>query len=118
MNKADLINKIIYLPKQFHSLGNVSMYSLLEESGYFEMYDQVNEVDIMKGITENSECINDWIILSEDKRCSGWYITQNSIGGYVVGYFPETENFKLTTYIDVKEACAAFIKREIESIRI
>ena len=94
------------------------MYSLLKESGYFEMYEQVNEADIVEGLNNHPECIDDWIMLSEDKRCSGWYITQNLSENYSVGYLPETEKFKLTTYANAKEACAAFIKREIEHIRI
>lgn len=93
------------------------MISLLKESGYFEMYDQVNEAEITKALNEHPECINDWIMLSEDKRCSsGWYITENENGKYIVGYYP-AEEFEITEYCDVKEACAAFIKLEIEAIR-
>jgi len=94
------------------------MYSLLKESGYFEMYEQVSEADITEGLNKHPECINDWLMVSEDKRTSsGWCFTQNGNEKYTVGYYPATANFRLTTYTDAKEACAAFIKREIENIR-
>ena len=92
------------------------MYSLLKESGYFEMYDQVSEADIVEELKKHPELIDDWLMLSEDKRTSGWCFTQEN-QKYSVGYYPRTPNFRLTTYPKAKEACAAFIKLEIEAIR-
>lgn len=117
MNKFAIIENIIFLPKRFFK-GNTSIYTLLKESGYFEMNEQISEADIFKELTQQLECIEGWLSLSEDKRgSSGWYFKQNDNGKYVVGYFPPKENFGVYEYIDKVEACAAFIKREIEDIK-
>lgn len=118
MNTKDTVNKILSIPREFNNLRNTSIYSLLKESGYFETYNQVKEVDIAEALKKQPECITDWLMWSEDKRSSsGWYLKQNEFGKYTVGYFPERKDFKLTEYSDLTEACAVFIKREIEEIR-
>lgn len=118
MNKETLISSIVNLPENFYSLGNISIYSLLKETGYFEMYNQVDEINIVKELIRNPEYINQWLSWSEDKRsCSGWYFKQNGDNKYIVGYYPAKEDLKTIEYSDIKEACAAFIKREIEDIR-
>ena len=117
MMKHHIIRDIIFLPKRF-SEGNSSIYSLLKESGYFGLHNQIGEADIFEELTEHLECIDQWLSLSENKRSSsGWYLKQNDSGKYVVGYFPPQENLITTEYIDKAEACAVFIKREIEDIR-
>ncbi len=117
MKKNNVLRDIVFLPKRF-SEGNASMYSLIKESGYFEMHNQINEVDIFEVLNENLECIDQWLSLSEDKRSSsGWYFKQNDNGKYLVGHYPSNENNELNEYSDEVEACAVFIKYEIEEIR-
>ena len=36
---------------------------------------------------------------------------------YVVGHYPKRGSSDLIEYVDIKKACATFIKREIEDIR-
>jgi hypothetical protein len=120
MEKSHVIKNIVFLPKRFYTERNVSIYSLLEESGYFELYDQIRETDIVKELVKHLECIDQWMNLSENKRSSsGWYFKQTENSKYIVGYFshPSQENLKTIEYFDKFEACAAFIKREIEDIR-
>ena len=117
MKKHNILRDIVFLPKRF-SEGNTSMYSLLKESGYFELHNQISEVDILEVLNENLECIDQWLNLSEDKRSSsGWYFKQNDNGKFVVGYYPSDGNFQLYEYNDELEACAVFIKQEIDDIR-
>lgn len=118
MGKSRTIQDIIFLPDRFYSEGNLSIYSLLKESGYFELHDQINEADIFQELTQHLECIDQWLSWSENKRSSsGWYFRENENGQYVVGYFPLQESLNTTDYFDKIEACSAFIKREIEDIR-
>lgn len=118
MNTSNLIKRILSLPEKFYELGNVSIYSLLKETGYFEMHSQINEAFILGEINKHPECISYWLNWSNNKRTtSGWYFRQNENGKYIVGYFPAREESKQIEYSDSKEACAAFIKREIEEIR-
>jgi hypothetical protein len=118
MNKDSAINNIIYLPGRFYKHKDVSIYSLLKESGYFELHDQISEANIFDELTKHSECIDQWLAWSANKRSSsGWYFKQNENGKYIVGFSPPNENLKVTEYFDIAEACAAFVKREIEDIR-
>lgn len=117
MNTSNLIKSILSLPEKFHALGNASIYSLLKETGYFEIHRQINEAAILDELNKHPEYINHWLNWSDDKRTtSGWYFKQNENGKYVVGYFPTREESKQIEYSDSKEACAAFVKREIEEI--
>ncbi len=117
MNLNDIINQIIDIPSKFYELKNVSIYSLLEESGYFEVREQINEANIFAAVNNNPEVVKKWMQLSEDKRTdSGWYFTNSGNDQYVVGYYPENE-FTAVKYYNVSEACADFIIRKIGSIR-
>lgn len=117
MKKSHIIKDIIFLPKTFYG-GNASIFSLLKKSGYFELHNEISEADIFESLTQHLECIDQWLSLSEDKRSSsGWYFKHNDDGKYVVGYFPWKETIATTEYQNKIEACAAFIKREIENIR-
>jgi hypothetical protein len=119
MDLQQTIRDIILLPKKFYSQSNNSMDSLLKESGYFEVHDKIQVNDIAKILNEYSENIEDWSILSENKRTdSGWYFKKNKSGKYIVGYFSQNSNSHPAEYTDMKEACAAFIKLEIENIRM
>ena len=118
MKKDYVINNIIYLLDKFYKLGNISIYSLLKESGYFELYNQISELEISVMLIQHSKCIDQWLSWSENKRnSSGWYFKQKEDGKYIVGYFPTKEDLKTTEYFEIIEACAAFIKREVEDIR-
>ena len=116
LHVENLIQRLINLPKEYRS-SNISMYALLKQTGYFELYNQIDETNILKELIINPECFEQWLLLSADKRTtSGWYfIEENDL--YIVGYYPKEQNPTLLKYSDVNKACAAFIKREIESIR-
>jgi hypothetical protein len=119
MNKNDTIGQIICLPAKFNDPEtNESIYSLLKATGYFELYDQIRESDIAKALAKQPECINQWLSWSDDKRTgSGWVFAKNSSGNYIVGYFPAAPGFEQKEYANIIEACANFIKKEIEEIR-
>jgi hypothetical protein len=118
MGTKNMISDIIHLPEKFYA-GNASIYSLLKETGYFESHLQVNEAILLDELNKLPELVNQWLNWSDDKRSSsGWYFQKNATKGYVVGYHPSIHNPIQLKFIDSKEACAAFIKREIESIRM
>jgi hypothetical protein len=113
----ETVNKIINLPLDYKRLGNKSFYTLVKESGYFEMYEQITEKMILDALTEHPECINEWMGYSDDKRSDGWYFLQNDEGKYIVGFWDRKEGSTETEYSDIKTACASFIMKEIEDVR-
>ena len=95
-----------------------SEFTLLIESGYFEFHDQIGENEIIEVLKIQPDLITDWIGLSEDKRTSeGWYIIRED-KSFFVGYWPPGNDKIEIKTPDKFSACAAFIKRHIESIRI
>ncbi|MCE3295144.1 MAG: hypothetical protein K0R65_858 [Crocinitomicaceae bacterium] len=113
-----MIKNIIDLPEKFYALGNVSIYSLLKETGYFEIHSKVTEENIIFELSQYPEYVDHWLGWSNDKRSGGWYFQVKNNGKYLVGHYPLSEAFKQMEFNDPKEACAAFIKREIEEIRL
>ena len=121
MNQNDMLAQIVTLPQTFHSLGNVSIFALLEATGYFRLHDQISKEDIRAALLRCPECVEGWMQYAEDKRTpSGWYVTLNDEGCYETGYFDIAAVHNRTNrvqYDNAIDACAAFIKQEIESIR-
>jgi hypothetical protein len=118
MRIQDIIVKLIHLPKSFHS-SDLSMYELLKQTGYFDVYNQVSEAGIYDTLVRYPECVDEWIAYSEDKRTSsGWYMKKKKDTLYEVGYISNTTDGNVATmYVDRIGACAAFIKHELEDIR-
>jgi len=116
-NENDILGRLIVLPKTFNAVGTISMNALLKETGYCEFHDLFSETAIADALSLNPEIINDWLEYSEDKRTSsGWYIKRGKKGAFIVGKVEMIENSEMT-YTDKIKACAAFIKREVETIR-
>jgi hypothetical protein len=120
INNLDIAMQIVTMPRRFHSLGNISIFSLLEETGYFELHDQISEDDIRTALLCCPECVQEWMQYCSDKRTSsGWYIRLNDEELYEIGYFDikADHDTNRVQYKNAIDACAAFIKHEIESIR-
>jgi hypothetical protein len=110
------LTDVINLPRNFYSRGNISTHSLLQESGYFAVYEEVTEGAIHDALQRHPNLVSDWMNFSQDKRGgSGWFLCRGgSDNGYQVGHYPDHAP---VGYSDELAACAAFIKREIENIR-
>jgi hypothetical protein len=114
----NVIENILYMPSKFHSLGDISMLELFRESGYIQAHTFITTENIKSALVNHQECVRDWIISSGDKRVSsGWFILDQDNGKYIVGYFSRTERFELPEFDNVEDACAEYIKRELESFR-
>lgn len=118
MDKINALENIIFLPRQFYTLRNVSIFNLLKQSGYFKLHAQIDNGDILKAVTEHRDVINDWLTWSDNKKVTeGWFFKRNEDETYVVGYFPYDKSKKQIEFANADEACSYFIKKEIEAIR-
>lgn len=107
MNKGEIVGQIAKLPQRFRSLGDVSMFSLLEASDYFASHNKISEADIGAALACCPECVEAWLQYSEDKRTSGWYIVQHDKGGYEVGCAAANGDLSEQVCYDSRlEACA------------
>lgn len=118
MKTSKAVSKIIQIPYDLRIRRNMSMYTLLNEIGYFQTYNKISIRFIRKILARVPKCVNEWIIYSENRRCEkGWYFIQEGNVQYKVGYFFYGKKIKEITYDNSLDACAEFIYREIEDIR-
>jgi hypothetical protein len=118
MSIAETITGLIRLPRDFNRLRDVSIYSLLQDTGYFEVHGQITEDGIRHALVGEPVCVEEWLCFSADKRTSAGWFFRKGPRGYQVGYFPaERTHDQTVDYSDGAAACAAFVKREIEDIR-
>ena len=111
----EIAAKVIGMPRQFSIRGDISIYKILEQSGYFENHVAITASEIRKALRAKPGSIQFWLQYSEDKRTSGgWYFKYNDDGSFSIGNLkgePET------LFLDGIDACAEYIKKEIEEIR-
>ena len=114
-----VIERIIDIPRDFRRRKNISPINLTKESGYLEHHEKISESEIIEILKGNPQSIAEWVLWSENKRStSTWLFTRDEEDGWCfVGHSPESKEFEEINTKDEFFACAAFIKREVESIR-
>lgn len=120
MDDIMLTERILLLPKTFYMTGNKSFFDLLKDSGYFEDYNDVTEVNIREQLKTHPEYCEQWIEWSENQRSdSGWYILQQDSNNhiYIVGCFHSRDQITSKEFTDSIQAVAYFIKNQIEYLR-
>ena len=106
------------MPTNFQELRNISFVSLLRNTGYFELLDEISSNEIKEQLEKYPEWVKQWVNYSNDKRTSsGWYFIKSEMGKYIVGFYPPNKN-RTMEFVDIVEACSVFIKMEIESVRM
>jgi hypothetical protein len=120
MNGANIATDTVTIPRKFHTR-DMSKFALLKETGYFELHDQISVADVRNALASDPACVQEWMQYAEDKRTSsGWYFMLNDEGLYETGHFDiksVPNNTNRVQYENAVDACAAFIKHEIESMR-
>lgn len=118
MDKNTLISEIAYIPKHFQDLQSMNLCEMLKKMGYFDFYNQVSEKDIEIFLRGKPECIQLWLQYSDDQRTDEtWYFLKVAEGSYEVAYRDKTEKNFQHRFTNPEEACAFFIKKEVEDIR-
>ena len=116
----DIATEIVTIPRKFHKR-DMSIFDLLKETGYFELHNEVSVSDIRTALARDPACVQEWMRYIDDQRCSSsWYFLLNDEGLYEVGFYdssPDPARSNQVVYENAMDACAAFIKHQIESIR-
>ncbi len=112
----ETVARVCHLACNFYAVGNPSPSDLFKASGYREHRDAVGESILHGYLSRHSELIDGWRRYSEDKRCDGWYFAEEPGGTYRVGHAPKVVSKNERRFADRAEACAAFVKCEMESL--
>jgi hypothetical protein len=118
MKKNNVILNIIKLVHEFNLSQNESIEALLIKTGYFEFHKNITINEIKKSLLNFPEYVDKWVEYSEDKRNSfGWYLRLGERGQYLVGYIQKNGQIQVNKiFMNKIDACAYFIKYELESI--
>lgn len=112
--------EIVTIPRKFHTK-DMSIFDLLKETGYFELHNEVSVRDIRDALARDPACVQEWMQYIDDQRCSSsWYFILNDENLYEVGFYDSNTDparSNQVVYDNATDACAAFIKHQIESIR-
>lgn len=111
--------RVVLLPRELQGRETESIFSLLKDSGYFENFNEISEELFRDILSQNEDCVQDWLGFSNNKRSdAGWFFLKEGNATYVVGYLSrESKKNKRFVYNNSIDACASFVKREIEQIR-
>jgi hypothetical protein len=116
----DIATEIVTIPRKFHT-SDMSIFDLLKETGYFELHNEVSVSDIRNALARDPACVQEWMQYIDDQRCSSsWYFALNDKNLYEVGFYDSNADparSNQVAYDNAMDACAAFIKHQIESIR-
>jgi hypothetical protein len=115
-NTSEVLERIFDLPIVFRLRGQVSLLHLIEETGYLRYREQIDAPLLQTAIRGRHGLIEAWHTYSREKQedC-GWFFEGPDDGCYLVG--SQRYSFEGPRQIrDAGEACAYFIKGELESI--
>lgn len=98
---------------------NKSFLELLEETGYFQVHGNISEKTIEKQLKRHPECVDEWISYSEDKRSDSGYYIKREGKIYIIGYLDKQGEIQILEKTNnAVKACAIFIIKEVEDIRL
>lgn len=110
----EVIESVCRIPSEFHQRGDVSVVRLVEESGYRIHRVAIAVDDLERYLRARPELVQDWDVYSaSNRKGSGWYFDRAARS---VGCYRDNRRQHEQVFDDAAQACATFIKREIDSI--
>lgn len=118
-NAEDVAAEIVRIPRRLSADGNISFHDLVRQSSYLMHADTITEALIREQLQSTPDAVNGWLSYSEDRRVtSGWYFRATPDDQFEVGYYGRDQpNRPRLLYKDPLDACAAFIRRELQGFR-
>lgn len=112
-----VIDRIVQMPHDFHTLKNKSPLTLLEEWGYYDFHEQITVDEITEMLKRKPHLISEWLQWSDDQRSiPTTYFTKGEEWCFI-GHSPYEKDFEEINTKDEFFACASFIKLQVEQIR-
>ena len=114
MDKKTVVRNIVNLANDQYRRDDISFYQFFLDSGYLTLQEEISIDDIKEELRRCPYLVESWFNYSDDQRISsGWYVRKESENTYIIG---RVESDSITTYTDDIEACAKFVKLQIEDM--
>ena len=110
------VKAVCHMPRDFQESGNVSMVTLLKESGYLQIAENITEQLLKAYFEQHQDLINAWLRNSEDTRSSpNWYFSKPNDQNrqWVVSFFPDGTTHRFS---HAAQACAFYVKQYLETL--
>jgi hypothetical protein len=115
-NRGSILEAIYSLPIGFKLHGTVSLLQLVRETGYPGQQPGIAVPEIQAGIAGRQGIIAAWLEYSREKNPDwGWFFEGPYQGIFLTGSRTRSLEGPISTP-DAAEACAYFIKAELDSI--
>lgn len=115
-DRGSVLEAIYSLPVVFRLRGPVSLLQLVRETGYAGLPREIGVDEIRAGLREREGIISAWLQYSREKDANwGWYFEGPYQDFYLTGSRTRSLEGPVNTR-DAAEACAYFIKAELDSI--
>jgi len=111
-----VVRAVCQMPRDFQERSNVSMITLLKESGYLRTAESITEQVLTEYFEQHPDLIDAWVRNSEDTRSSpNWYLREPTgpKEQWVVGFFPDGTAHR---FPKKAQACAFYVKRYLETL--
>ena len=115
-DRASIMEAIYSLPITLKLRGPVSLLQLVRETGYPGQESAIGVDEILSGIAGREGIVAAWLEYSREKEAGwGWYFEGPYQGFYLTGSRTRSLEMPVNTR-DAAQACAYFIKAELDSI--
>ncbi len=119
VNFNDTVKKVIQIADEYFTKGDVSPINLVRESGYISFREQINEEQLKEALKNSPHLIEQWLSWSDSKPVPDtWRFYQKDDGSYQVWHSSEKKDSEGFITSDKFQACAGFIKRELENFTL
>jgi hypothetical protein len=117
ITKQEAIEKIIWFASDFFKK-NATINQAITESQYTYLHNVINEPALEEALKATPQLIDAWLKWSEFKPVSDtWRFYQNEDGSFQVWHSSYKKDDETLNTVNKFEACATFIKREMEAFK-
>jgi len=118
-SQEQIADEVASLAGRYRSQEELSIYEMLERTGYVERRVALPVEAIRKALARSPEHLREWLEYSADKRSGGGWYVRGENGRFEVGDLEADGRVaERRSYSDLAEACADFIRRELDQIAV
>jgi len=117
MEMNEVFQTLVQFPRYFYAGRSRSFIDVYNDTKYFELHESITVPRLYEALKQDPKCVEEWALRSGDKRTTtGWYFNIEADASEI-GFWDGHGIVKKQRFDDRFEACAEFIKKELEDVR-